>query len=240
MKCEALRRAALTDPIHLDGEALTHLAVCPDCAHWYESVRRQEAALYRALSVPLPAELEPSARGPDDDGHPAETSARARRRPGALVLVSFLVVLGLTVAWLIPRPSGPEGLADAVAAHIAAEPWALAAEDPVPAATLARAFARVGGDLISTLRATYAERCPLPGGTVGEHIVLRTQGGKITLVLAPDTGVSEPFRRQENGLSLAVLPAGRGSLVLAADSDAQLKAAEEEVGRGVRWDQGKP
>jgi len=235
MNCEALRRAALTDPLRLDAQAQAHLVACGDCAAWYASVRRQEAALYRALSVPLPAELDPPVRSADTPG----AAPCTRRRPGLLVAAGFLVLAALALAWPMSRPPlGPGELAEAVATHVVAEPWALAGDEPVSVARLAGSFARAGGNLVSTVRASYAERCLLRGETVGEHIVLEMAEGKVTLVLAPDTPAVRPLRRQENGLYLAVLPAGRGSLVLAADSPGPLGAAEERIRLAVRWEGG--
>jgi hypothetical protein len=85
------------------------------------------------------------------------------------------------------------------------------------------------------LTATYVGRWPLPGGGVGEHIVLRTANGKVTLILMPDKPVPAALRLVKDGLHLSLLPVGAGSLALVAETDELVRETQEGVLGRVHW-----
>ncbi len=233
MNCLDFRRHALADPLRPKPAAQEHEASCPECARFSRTLRRREEGLCEVLSVPVPEGLADRillsnrpcvVRG----GRPARVALTA------LAAVLAVVVLGLGA--LLPRQMSPEALAAGVIAHVRQEPEALAAEQRVPIAKVARAFGRSGGELLAPLgEVSYAGRCPLPGGGRGEHIVVRTPVGKVTLILMPDEPVAHMLRLSKDGLNASVLPAGQGSLAVVAESDAALHILEEWSTHGVDW-----
>jgi hypothetical protein len=229
MNCLEFRRSALIDPLHPGSEAMEHAARCDQCAQFHRSLCRQEEALYRALSVPVPEGLADRVLLRSRPG----LGARAWRVLAALAAV-LVLALGLRL-WM-PDGTSPETLAAGIIDHVRHEPEALSAEQGVPRSTLAYAIARSGGELGDRpLTASYAGRCPLPGGGQGEHIVLKTPQGKVTLILMPDKPVATALRLTKDGLNVSILPAGAGSLALVAESDALVQGAETDLLRAVRW-----
>jgi len=229
MNCLEFRRCALIDPLHPGREALEHAAECDRCAQFHRSLCRQEEALYRALAVPVP------------EGLADRVLLRRRSRPGSrtwpvLTALAAVLVLALGLRPWLPDGTSPETLAAGIIDHVRHEPEALAAEQGVPRSTLAYAIARSGGELgDAPLTASYAGRCPLPGGGSGEHIVLKTPQGKVTLILMPGKPVAAALRLFKDGLNVSVLPAGQGSLALVAESDTLVHSAEADLLRAVSW-----
>lgn len=235
MNCLEFRRQALIDPLHQEQAALDHIAGCSRCTRFYRSMCRQEEALYRALSVPVPEGLADRVllNGPQ------RSILRAWRAFGPLAALAAVLLLALGVGLLLPRGMSQEALAAGVIDHVLHEPEVLAADRQVPAATLMRAFARSGGDLPAPpFAASYAGRCPLAGGGEGEHIVLESPRGKVTLILMPTKPISADLHLAKDGLHVSVLPAGRGSFALVAESEAQVRAARDDLVRAVRWQGG--
>jgi Protein of unknown function (DUF3379) len=232
MNCLEFRRLCLANPQHPGEEALRHEIECAQCARFYRELRLQEEALYQALSVPIP------------DGLADRILLRRRSRlnrdwpalwPPAIALALSLL-LGLGLGLIFPRGMSPETLAAGVIAHVRDEPQALAAEQHVPMPQLIRAFERSGGELLASLaEASYAGRCPLPGGGYGEHIVLKTPQGKVTLILMPGKPANGGLRLFKDGLSVSMLPAGQGSLALVAESDELVRTTQAAIDRAVRW-----
>lgn len=232
MNCLEFRRLALANPQHPGPAALEHEAACPACARFYLDLRRHEEVLYQALSIPVP------------DGLAERVLLTTRPRlmdyfsPPRLWLPALAAVLALTLGLTLtaPRDMSPETLAVGIIAHVRAEPEVLAAEGQVPMGKLVRAFERGGGKLLDMpFQASYAGRCPLPGGGTGEHIVLNTPQGKVTLILMPSKPMSAALRLFKDGLYVSVLPAGEGSLALVAEADELLRSAEAKLRSGVRW-----
>jgi hypothetical protein len=232
MDCLEFRRRTLADPLHPGSAALEHEAGCAECARFYLSLRRQEEDLHRVLSESTPEGL--------------ADRILLKRRPRLpdvppyawLTTLAAVLVLAVGVGLLMPpRGMRPESLAVGLIAHVLAEPEALAAEQSVSPVRLAHAFARGGGELPvePALTATYAGRCPLPGGGVGEHIVLRTANGKVTLILMPDKPVPAALRLVKDGLHLSLLPVGAGSLALVAETDELVRETQEGVLGRVHW-----
>lgn len=232
MNCLEFRRLALANPQHPGPTALEHEATCQECAHFYLDLRRREEDLYQALAIPVPEGLA--------DRILLQTRPRLLDQVRSvrvwLPALAAALVLALGLNLMIPRGMSPETLAAGVIAHVRHEPEVLAAEQSVPMAKLVRAFARSGGDLTSEpAQVSYAGRCPLPGGGHGEHIVLKTPQGKVTLILMPSKPVTAALRLFKDGLNVSVLPAGEGSLALVAESDALVRGAEADLQRVVRW-----
>jgi hypothetical protein len=237
MNCLEFRRLALANPQHPGPAALEHEAACPACARFYLELRQQEEVLYQALSIPIPEGLA--------DRVLLLARPRLIDRFGPprvwLPALAATLVLALGLAFMTPRGMSPETLAAGVIAHVRHEPEVLAAEGRVPMAKLVRAFERGGGRFIAgqpleeTLQATHAGRCPLPGGGTGEHIVLRTAQGKVTLILMPSKPVAAALHLFKDGLAVSVLPAGEGSLALVAESDDLVRDAETDLRSVVRW-----
>ena len=65
--------------------------------------------------------------------------------------------------------------------------------------------------------------------------MLKTPQGKVTLIIMPSKPIGAELRLVEDGLHVRILPAGRGSLALLAESDSQVSAAQQDLLRAVRW-----
>lgn len=236
MNCLEFRRLTLADPHHPGPAALDHEAACPACARFYLDLRQQEEALYQALSITVPDGLA------DRILLGAQPRFLARFTPVGVWLpaLAATLVLALGLTFMLPRGMSPETLAAGVIDHVIHEPEVLAADEPIPQVKLARAFERGGGEFLrepgeAGIQASYAGRCPLPGGGTGEHIVLKTPQGKVTLILMPGKPVTDALRLFKAGLAVSVLPAGEGSLALVAESDALVRGTEANLQSMVRW-----
>lgn len=86
---------------------------------------------------------------------------------------------------------------------------------------------------------TYANRCPLPGGGTGEHLVFDTPHGKLTLILMPAKRITHPVRLDKDGLTVSLMPAGEGSLALVSDNREQIGEAENWAKENLRWQGGR-
>lgn len=236
MNCLEFRRLALANPQHPGPTALEHEAACPACARFYLDLRQQEETLYQALSIPVPDGLaDRILLGARPRFMDRFTSLRVW-----LPALAATLVLALGLNFMLPRGMSPETLAAGVIDHVLHEPETLVPEQPVPMLKLVRAFERGGGELVNApaqaaIQASYAGRCPLPGGGTGEHIVLNTPEGKVTLILMPTKPVSAALRLFKSDLAVSVLPAGEGSIALVAESDALLRGAEANLQSAVRW-----
>jgi hypothetical protein len=231
------RRAALASPLHPGHEALEHEADCPDCTHFYQTLRAQEEALYEAMNVPVPDGLADRILLRQSRGW------RERFLPRFAVpalAASLMLVMTLGIGWK-PQSGAlePELLAAGIAEHVADEPRALAANLTVPMATLVGAVRRSGGEIVQALgHATYADHCPLPGGGKGEHLVFDTPHGKLTLILMPGKRIAHPVRVEKDGLTVSLMPAGEGSLALVSDQHARIGEAEAWARENLRWQRG--
>lgn len=126
-------------------------------------------------------------------------------------------------------------LAGDLIAHVQREPGALAGTAEVPVARVVEAVDRGGGRLLGTLgKVTHAGRCAVPGGT-GEHLVVETARGKVTVILMPSQPLERRTQLAREGLTSVVLPAGRGSVGIVAESPEALKEIEEAVRRRIAW-----
>lgn len=230
MQCPTFRRQALSDPLRLAPETLKHAGGCPSCARFYRDLCRRESALYQSLGQPVPGALASPRQRLD---RATQASSRASRLHRALALsLALTAALGAGLMTLT-RPD-PKALAAAAIDHVRAEPQALVGDQRPAPERVADAFDRAGAVLLGAPEVSYAGRCPLPGGGLGEHLVLRLPDGRATLVLMPSKRVSTVARAASGELKAIVRPAGKGSLALVADSDALIQAAEAYLRQHVR------
>lgn len=234
MNCLEFRRAALVDPHHPGHEALAHEASCPTCAHFYRELRMQEEALYEAMNVPVP------------DGLADRVLLRQRRgwrerflprfaAPALAASLALAAAIGL--GWKFQSEAlTPEMLAAGIVAHVEEEQKALHAEQRVPLARLVTAVKRSGGELAEPPGETsYVDHCPLPGGGTGEHLVFNTPHGKLTLILMPGKPIAHPVRLDKGGLTVSLMPAGKGSLALVTENPGRIGEAENWARENLRW-----
>lgn len=238
MNCLEFHRAALIDPRHLGHEALEHESSCPSCAKFYLELRTQEEALYEAMNVPVP------------DGLADRVLLRQPRRwrerffprfAASALAASLALATAVGLGWKFqPEALTPEMLAAGIVTHVEEEQKALRAEQRVPLATLVNAVRRSGGELRRAPGETsYADRCPLPGGGTGAHLVFNTPHGKLTLILMPGKPISHPARLERDGLTVSLMSAGKGSLALISENRERIGEAENWVRENLRWQASK-
>lgn len=234
MNCLEFRRAALADPHHPGHEALEHEASCPSCAHFYRELRIQEEALYEAMNVPVPEGLADrvllrQTRGWRERFFPRYTV------PALAMGLALVVAVGL--GWKFQSAAlTPEMLAAGIVAHVEGEQMALHAEQRVPLARLITAVRLSGGELVEPPGETsFANECPLPGGGTGKHLVFNTPHGKLTLILMPGKHITHPVRLDRDGLTVSLMPAGKGSLALVSDNRERIGEAESWARENLRW-----
>lgn len=236
MNCMEFRRISLASPLHPGHEALEHEASCPSCAHFYQELRMQEEALYEAMAVPVPEGLADRVLLRQQHGWRERFLPRFAI-PALAASLTLAVGLGLGLGQdRQPHELTAESLAAGIAEHVLNEPKALASSVILPAPVLVKAVSQSGGEVISPLgQVSYADHCPLPGGGTGEHLVLNTSQGKVTLILMPTKTLASALRLFKDGLNVSVLPAGKGSLALIAETDSQIREAEAWALNGLRW-----
>ena len=213
MTCSDFRRLAFAKTEGRNPSALAHAAGCPACRRLAESLRAEDEALGRALAVPIPAGLADRV-----------LLAQKIRRPRAAVwaLATGAAIAACIAALFLWQEQVGRSIADEMIAHVVAEPKALAAAERTPSDRLTDILGRVGlvartplGDL------RYAHSCKMRGG-VGQHLVIETPQGKVTVIIAPP-GQNVLTRRHlaRAGYHAQVVP-GRGSAVGLIGPDQQV------------------
>lgn len=82
------------------------------------------------------------------------------------------------------------------------------------------------GDGISV---SYLGKCPVPGGA-GEHIVLATPYGHVTLILVPDHPVGSRVMVADRNMTAAANPVGAGGYIVIAQSAQTIRRVERMLG----------
>lgn len=234
MNCLEFRRAALANPHHPGHDALAHEAECASCTRFYRELRQQEESLYEAMNIPVPEGLADRVLLRNPSGW-RDWFAPRFAIPALAASLTLAVALGM--GWKLQTVAlEPEMLAAGIAEHVESEHKALAANQPVPIATLVAAVRRGGGEIVQALgRATYADHCTLPGGGMGEHLVFDTANGKLTLILMPGKRIAHSVRVEKDGLTVSLMPAGKGSLALVSDQHGRIGEAESWARENLRW-----
>ena len=226
MDCLEFRRIKLTDPVRANEQLTAHLRECPACATFAGRCASFETELEAAIRIPV------------DDGlarrivlsHRLGGASRKLWTLAASVLLA--IALGGVAAWQITAPNPV--LATASAEHVIGEPVAMAAQQHISTAELAKALALSGASITGSLEVSYLHDCPVPGGW-GKHMVLKTPMGKVTLITMPNQKIYRRLAMRDHGLNVAVAPARMGSFAVIADSPQALAAAEKIVADAIVW-----
>lgn len=72
----------------------------------------------------------------------------------------------------------------------------------------------------------YLGKCPVPGGA-GEHVVLQTELGRVTLILVPDHPLGPRVIVADRQMTALANPARSGGYILVADSLDRVKRIEK-------------
>jgi len=212
MTCNEFRRLAYAQNETRDPAAVGHAATCEACRRLAETLRRQDEALGRALAVVAPTGLADRV-----------LLARQIRRPRIRVMAvaasaAMIAFVGALAFWQVHVT---RSLAGEMIAHVVAEPRSLAAAENLPRERLAAALARAGfSTKIPLGEVRYAGQCEMPGG-IGEHLVVETPRGKVTIIVTP-LGHNALIRQRvaRAGYYAEVLP-GHGSAVGVVGPDAE-------------------
>ena len=219
LSCEELRQLKLTDPRRLTPEMRQHLEGCPPCAGFAESIDVLETKVARTFEVAPPRSLQE-----DILRRHVKKEPRIFPRYALAAGFAFAFAVVLAVGLALRESAKTDPLALAVLAHVRnEEPTELASgsvsTDPIviERVMMLSGLSRKPG----LLEVAYVGRCSLreiPGAGTGAHIVLRTVHGKATLILWPQRQAVDVMKATEQSLSVIVMPAGKGSLAVVADS----------------------
>jgi hypothetical protein len=223
MNCFEFRKLLLVDPRMLTAEQERHRAECAACAGLAREIGEFEARVHAALQLPVPEAL-------------AERVLLRRKmiRTPALhvwaLAASLVAAIGLGVSFYLPFDDREERVFAATAlgsAHPAVAAIAYVVEheagllqkgargDPE---VMRDALVRLGLKLPAEgVTVQYLGKCPVPGGT-GEHVVLRTPAGQVTLILVPDQYFGARIVVAGGDKTAIAAPHGSGGYILIADS----------------------
>jgi hypothetical protein len=226
MNCLEFRRRRLAFPREIEPACNAHLKTCALCAEFSARVDALENEVEQVVRVPVPEGLA--------DRIILRHKFRSRRRFNVFALAAtLLVAIGLTFTH--SYLTSEAGLAEALIAHVLHEPESLRASQVVPGVQLASALAHAGGTLRGPIGdAVYYNRCPLPGGE-GIHLAFETSFGRTTVLLLPKKERAKTATLSKQGLSAAVLPLGRGSIGVVADSPENLERMSQLLREQVVW-----
>ena len=224
--CSEFRKQAGADPQHLGVEAQAHCAQCTACTAYLQQMLQLDGLLKRALDVPasmLPNNVTPLRR---------ESPPMFRRWYALAASVLLAVVLGAGIWVVAPRDS----LAAEVVAHMHHEPGTMVTTDArANPAELDEVLRRAGVRLKSGSRkVSLARTCGFRGATI-PHLVVQTQEGPIAVLVLPHEQVDVPKSFNEAGYAGTILPSGRGSVAVIANSSAAVRRVAAELAEAVVW-----
>lgn len=231
MNCLEFRKLLLTDPRVRTPGQVRHLAECGACASLAREMEAFEARVHDAMRVPVPEAL-------------AERVLLRRKirapavRTWALA-ASLIAALGAGIYFYSAQVGEDERLLTAVTpgtSHPAVkaighvlddEPRMLKERRGVDPIAMRAAFARLGLNAPAAgTTVLYFDKCPMMGGA-GEHVVLQTPFGHVTLILVPD----QPFASRDvvvdRDRAAIAAPRGPGGYILIGDSLRDVRRAEK-------------
>jgi hypothetical protein len=220
MNCLEFRRAALAAPRELPAEAREHAATCEACRAALSREIAFDDRLHEAMRTAVPEALA-------DRVLVAQGLRRRAAWPWGLAATA---VLAAVIGWAAPPMIAGRGLAHEAIAHVEAEPQSLRIRNAYPREQLVSLLAAQGLRLAGDVgEVTYLQHCPM-GESVGEHLVLATPEGPVTLLLLPrDETRRRAAEVSDRGRAAMAAPAPRGSLAIVAASGEQARAFARRI-----------
>lgn len=229
MNCFEFRRMVLADPRSRTAEQERHLAQCTACAALAREMEGFDARIDDAIHVPVP------------EGLAERVLLRQKIRAPAVrawaLAASLVAALGTGIYFyrasdgervLTAAVLGVKHPAVAAIAHVLdEEPQMLMENRGVDPVMMRAAFTRRGLRVPAngtTVR--YFDKCPMTGGA-GEHVVLQTPFGRVTVILVPDQPFASRVVVSDRGKTAVASPARTGSYILIADSLTSVRRAEQ-------------
>ena len=230
MTCFEFRRLLFAEPRRRTAEQEEHVAECARCAVASEEALATDVRRAENVFIPVPDAL------PDrlllQYGRPV-----ARYRIWAMAATLLIgVVLGAQLyrtydtakehvasAAALPRDNPAVAAISFVLDH---EPRLLKENRTGDPAVMLAAFQRLGLKQPAggtTIR--YLGKCPVPGGT-GDHIVLTTPHGAVTLILVPDYPVGSRVMVADRDLTAVAQPVRGGGYIVVGESPQTIRHVE--------------
>lgn len=231
MNCFEFRKLLLTDPRVRTHEQEQHLAGCDACESLTREMEAFEARVHDALRVPVPEALA------------ERVLLRRKIRTPALqvwaLAASLVAAIGLGVYLYRPSDDGEERVLAAAAlggAHPAVaaiahvldeEPRMLKENRGVDPVVMRAAFMRLGLNLPANgTTVLYFDKCPMTGGA-GNHVVLQTPFGRVTLILVPEQSLGPRVVVAYRDQTAVVNPVRSGSYIVVTNSLKNVKQIEK-------------
>lgn len=232
MNCIEFRRLIFAEPRVLSAEQQAHGAQCEACAAFAKEIGDLNAQITEAVLVPVPESLD------------ERVLLRHRiRRPARLAMFALAasIMLGAGVTLLVyqeQRPAGEQVVAGsalggehpavaAISYVLDQEPQLLRTNRTGDPDVMRNALSRLGMKLPENeVRVRYLGKCPVPGGA-GEHVVLETPLGQVTLILVPDRSLGTRRVVDYRNRVAVSSPVSSGSYILVAESLWTLKQLEQ-------------
>lgn len=255
MNCLEFRRLLLAQPRDKTAEQMAHSALCPGCAAAAAEAEAFEARLSNVMRVPVPDGLADKVLLRQK--MPPQRSRGLQARLAALLgmggrprmayaawAAAAVLVMGIAVGlqqFYRTADLEAEGFVTAIAVGVdhpavAAisfvvdhEPRLIKENRSGDPNVMMAAFARLALKFPDGVSVRYLGKCPAPGGT-GEHVVLTTPFGQVTLILVPDYPVGSRVMVVDRRMAALSSPSGKGGYILIARSPAMLKQAERLLG----------
>lgn len=234
MNCFEFRKMALASPKEMSAEGAQHKTACPACAAFAVEISRQDDKLLDAMQVPIPEGLV---------GRVLLAQQRKSRgidwKPWALA-ASVVIVAGLAFSGLQRETTLPaERIADASALTrdhpaIAAIGYVLEHESRLLAENkrgdpeiMHASLQKLGIHLPAKATVEYLGKCPVPGGT-GDHLVVNTDAGKVTLILVTDQTLGARVMVAYRDKTAVAASLRQGGYIVIADSAATVQQLERK------------
>jgi hypothetical protein len=176
-----------------------------------------------------------------NNGESAYIRLAAMRRSGGLgprrwASLAASIAAGVLAGTLLWHDGSRNSLARDVLEHLEQEPEALASTTPQASAAavdevLGRSRVRLGREAGPV---SYAKTCRIRGHDVA-HLVVRTAGGPVTVLLLADDVTTAPVSFAGRGFSGRIVPSGPGSLAVVGSAGADLDEATARLLAAVEW-----
>lgn len=230
MTCFEFRRLLLADPRKRTAEQDEHVAECAHCAQAAADALAVDLRRAETVFVPVPDALTDRVllqyKGP-----------AARYRIWAMAATLLVgVVLGaqlyrtydtatddVATAAALPRDNPAVAAISFVLDH---EPRLLKENRSGDPQVMLAAFQRLGlKQPADGTTVRYLGKCPVPGGS-GDHIVLTTPYGAVTLILVPDYPVGSRVMVADRQMTAVANPVRGGGYIVVADSPQTIRQIE--------------